>query len=536
MSRTRAWQPEILQALESLSITERVEAIGELVWRHEITLEPLSSELESAAQEATSAIGVATKNGEVESHNVSSQTRKAWREIALTLVTDARHQLDEALFNRRVEAAMQFLDDDSDVGHRIHHERCLWSAWSLDFEALDALLGTWNTENCDPIWMLRKAALLSEVGRDEEAVRLTEQAIADIRRFPVDDRSVAGPSREGWALWSTIDFANQSEIHKRWNELAPRRCDAYAERTHIANSLSANEASNKPPTFDLGTVQDGRTIRFGTDNRLIPAFRAIRLSEVAGLPAATPESFPSRATGADLLRSAAERIVKFNPELAIRLVLRSCTNEEDESLKRVLSRNNLAQLPDDTVQRLVRDCKSVMNYSLSRGWVERVQVAIEVMSRLVSRQESDSSLETFDYALEMYRDRTHQVMSHAWIGPPLGNLLDRTWNYLSQEHRTHKALDLLGAPIVGLDDVTVQMPQRYLDPGVLVNRDSKLRLPERCGGNEAEWQAVVALLLRALRTGGEARERAAIRLGPLARHEVSDTYRNGRIGRRPVGR
>ena len=412
---------------------------------------------------------------------------------------------------------MQFLDDDSDVGHRIHQERCLWSAWSLDFEALDALLGAWNTENCDPIWMLRKAALLSELGRDEEAVKLTEQAIADIRRFPVDDRSVAGPSREGWALWSTIDFANQLEIHKRWNELAARKCDTYAERTHIANSLSAKEASSNPPPFDLGTVQDGWTIRFGTDNRLIPAFRAIRLSEVAGLPAATPESFPSRATGADLLRSAAERIVKFNPELAIRLVLRSCTNDEDESLKRVLSRNNLAQLPDDTVQRLMRDCKSVMNYSLSRGWVERLRVTIEVMSRLVSRQEADSSLQTFDYALEMYRNRAHQVMSHAWIGPPLGNLLERTWKSLSQKDRTHKALDLLGAPIVGLDDVTVQRPQRYLDPGVLVNRDSKIRLPERCGANEAEWQAVVALLLRALRTGGEARERAAIRLGPLAR-------------------
>ena len=368
--------------------------------------------------------------------------------------------------------------------------------------------------------MLRKAALLSEVGRNEEAVRLTEQAIADMRRFPGDDRSVAGPSREGWALWSTINFGNQSEIYKRWNELAPRKCDAYSERTHIANSLSEKEASSTPPPFDLGIVQDGWTTRFGTDNRLAPAFRAIRLSEVAGLPAATPESFPSRATGADLLRSAAERIVKFNPELAIRLVLRSCTDDGDESLKRVLSRNNLAHLPDDTVQTLVRDCKSVMNYSLSKGWVERVQVAIEVMSRLVSRQESDSSLETFDYALEMYRDRTHRVMSHAWIGPPLGNLLERTWKSLSQEDRTYKALDLLGAPIVGLDDFTVQIPQRYPDPGVLVNRDSEIRLPERCGNNDAEWQAVVALLHRALRAGGEARERAAIRLGPVARQGI----------------
>ena len=66
----------------------------------------------------------------------------------------------------------------------------------------------------------------------------------------------------------------------------------------------------------------------------------------------------------------------------------------------------------------------------------------------------------------------------------------------------------------------MQIPERYPDPGVLVNRDSEIRLPERCGDNEAEWRAVVTLLHRALRTGGEARERAAIRLGPVARQGI----------------
>ena len=516
ISRTRAWQPNILQILNSLSIIERLDAIRELVWRHEITLEPISSELESAAQDAISAISdTQTKNGKVESHNVPSQIREASREIALTLVAVARHRLDEGMFIQRIETAMQFLDDNSDVGHRIHHERCLWSAWSLDFEALDGLLTEWNTERCDPMWMLRKAALLSEAGRDEEAVKLTEQAIADIRRFPVDDRSVAGPSREGWALWSTIDYESQLEVFKRWNELAPRNCDAYAEKAHIANSLSTKGASSTPPPFDLGTVQDRWSIRFETGNRLAPAFRAIRLSEVAGLPAATPQAFPPRATGADILQLVAEHQVKFNPELAIRLVLRSCTYDKDKSLMRVLSRNHLAQLPDDAVQRLLRDCIRVMDYSLPRGWVERVRVAMEVLSRLVSRLESDSALETFDYAFDVYRNRRHQVMSHVWIGPPLKNLFERTWKSLSQKNRTHKALALMGAPIVGLDGFMVQEAKYYPDPGELVSGDSGIRLPDRSDDNEAEWQVVVDLLLRALRTGGEARKRAANRLEPM---------------------
>ena len=387
ISRTHAWQRQILQVLDNLSMVERRDAIRELVWRHEITLEPISSELESAAQDALSPNNEAhPSNGTVELPNVSSPIREAWREVALSLATAARYQLDEDMFMRWIETAMQFSDDNSHVGHRIQHERCLWSAWSLDFEALDGLLASWITENCDPMWMLRKAALLSEVGRDEEASRLIQQAIADIRRFPVDDRSVAGPSREGWALWSTIDRESRSEVFKRWNELASRKCDAYAEKAEIARTLSGKGASSNPPPFDLGTVRDGWSIRFESGNRLAPAFRAIRLSEVAGLPVATPQAFPPRATGADILQLAAEHLVKFNPELSVRLILRSCTYDKDKPLMRVLSRNHLALLPDDAVQRLMRDCMRVISHSLPVGWVERIRVAMEVLSRLVSSQ------------------------------------------------------------------------------------------------------------------------------------------------------
>ena len=516
ISRTRAWQPTILQVLNSLSIVERLDAIRELVWRHEITLEPITSELETAAQNATSPISDAQPGtGTVESHDVSSQIREASRDIALSLVTAARLQLDEGMFIRRIEAATQFLNDNSDASHRIHHERCLWSAWSLDFEALGGLLADWNTENCDPIWMLRKAALLTEDGRDEEAVKLTGQAIAAIRRFPVDDRSVAGPSREAWALWSTIDHESRSEVFKRWNELASRNCDAYAEKADITRTLSSKGASSNPPPFDLGTVRDGWSLRFESGNRLAPAFRAIRLSEVVGLPAAIPQAFPPRATGADILQLAAEHLVRFNPELAIRLVLRSCTYDKDKTLMRVLSRTHLALLPDDAVQRLVRDCKRVIDYSRPREWVERIRVALEVLSRLVSRLQSDSALETFDYAFELYRNRQHRVMSHAWIGPPLQKLLSRTWKSLPQNQRTNRALNLLGAPIVGLDGFVVQLAEHHPDPGELVSRDSGILLPDRSDDNDADWQDVINPLLRALRTGGEARKRAVSRLAPM---------------------
>lgn len=508
ISITRGWETRILQVLNGLSTIERLNAIRELFWRHEITLEPIRSDLESEALNTLNLIDCENRtiDGTVNQCILWPEVREAWREVALSLVTVARHRLDGDTFFERIKDVEQFLGDDPDVGHRIHHERCLWAAWSLDFELLDGLLADWNTENSDPMWMLRKAALLTEAGRDGEAAALTEQGIANIRRFPGGDRSVASPSREGWALWSAINFENQAGMFNRWNELASRKCDAYAEKAEIANSLSARNPSNNPPDFDL-TATRVLNIQPRTARSVAPAYRAVRLSEVAGIPLTI---------AADIVKLAAEHFAASDPELAIRLVLRACNDDGDKILKHVLSRDRIAMVQNDAVRRLVADCIRVIDYGLPRNWVKRIGVAIEVLSWLVLRLEPESALETFDYALEFYCNRQHQVASDVSIASPLRHLLNRAWEALPKDQRTRRAIDLLGSPIVGLDGFTIQIAEEYPDPGKLVSGDPTILLPDRRDDNETYWAETVNLLLRALRADGEPRRRAATRLVSIA--------------------
>ena len=91
----------------------------------------------------------------------------------------------------------------------MHHEQCLWAIHSLDFGTLGNLLDAWQTEGCDPAWMTRKAALLIETNRNDDAVQLLNRALLSIRENPGDDRSLAGPSREGWALWLALPFEQE---------------------------------------------------------------------------------------------------------------------------------------------------------------------------------------------------------------------------------------------------------------------------------------------------------------------------------------
>ena len=522
-SCTDGWERRILASLPDLVPVDRLNAIRELVWRREILLEPISSELESAAEDVLGSVDCQgrTINGVADTRIDWSTVREVWRTIALALVTAARFRFDADLFTKRTEALEPFLNDDPDLYHQLRQERCLWAIYSMDFGTLESLLEHWTVSDCDPIWMIRKAALLWELDRNDEAADLVKHALDAIRSTPDREGSVAGASREGWALSSAITMDERQKFHKRWDELAALKCDALLERDLIARQISGSGESQEAPTFDLATRRRRvQTWRFSSVQPELAPYRAIRLSEVAGLPPATkhPEALVGNAVASDILKSAAEELARSQSELAIRLVLRACASETDKTLMRVLSRTRIALVQDDSVRRLAEDCKKVIDYGLPRRWVERIRVALEVLSRLVLRLGTESVLEGFDYALEFYRNRQHQVASHDWIASPLRNLLSRTWEALPQDQRTRRALEVLGAPIVGLDGFTTQMEERYPDLGELASGDLNLRLPDRSEDNEVQWQAIVRLLVRALSAGGEPRKRAAKRLIPIARN------------------
>jgi hypothetical protein len=516
---TKNYESRILDVFSELTPVERLEAIHELVWRWEILLNPISSKLESAAQDVLNLIDCQNRtiNGSTDPGIEWNPIRKAWRTVALALVTAARHSLDHDVFEQRIEALSPFLQDDLDVDHRIRHERCLWAMYSIDFEALNGLLKDWRTENCDPVWMMRKAAVLFETGRQDEATALAKHALTTIREMPTGDLSLAGPSRESWALWLVAQPQDYQMRFKRWNELAPLKCNALMERELIADAIKDNRGTEEAPSFDFGTRR-GQGMSFSNADPRGAAYRAIRLSEVAGLP----PSGDRMDVSANILRLATEKLFTSDPEMAVRLVLRVSKYDRDETLMRVLSRTRVAALSADSARALVEICNSVIEYALpqivgtdSRGhrpvfWIERMRVAMEVLSRLVLRQEPEKVETIFNKALEYYRN--DHVAREFWLDAPVRNLLNRSWETLPEDRQTARALDLLSAPIVGLDNFNTDS-NNYPDPGNLLQ--NALPPPARTGDNESRWQEVVSLLVRGLRTGGEARKRASCRIAPV---------------------
>ncbi len=477
---TEVWEKHILRTLLGFPMVEQLYAIHELVWRREIALDLIFPDLEELAQKTLDEINCQdrTING-VEDTSVDWSTiREAWRNVALALVTAARLRFDRDVFDKRLRALEPFRKDHPDIDQRMHHEKCLWAIYSLDFEALEELLGAWQTEGCDTAWMIRKTALLIETNRNDDAVQLLKRALSTIRENPGDDRSVAGPSREGWALWLTLpfdrEFGGSSEnlidsppASQRWRELAHLKCDARAEMHAYTEAIKGGRENKEKLSFDLGVPSNREILLSNAErNQQIASYRAVRLIEVAGLVPANCQS---------ILELAANNLSALHPELAVRLILRISNYDENPTLTHVLSRTRVAVMPTDLASTLAQTCVGVIEYALPRfvgtgrqgiiSWIERLRVAIEALSRLILRLEPDMAEEIFDKALEWYRN--DNIAQDIWMRQPIRHILERSFEALPESCRTDRALDLLGAPIAGLDNFATD-ESRYPDPGYLL--------------------------------------------------------------------
>ncbi len=523
LRRTDSWEPHVLASLTSLTSPERLFALRELVWRREALLQPISSSLESAAQDVVNSIDCRdrTVDGVNESKLDWIAVREAWRSVALSLITAARFRLDTESFDRRLKAVEPYAHDHPDVPQRVFHERCLWAINSMDSETVDSTLNQWSVEDCDPIWAIRKAALLREIDRHDEAGELVETALEQIRSIEDDELSLAGASREGWALLSDLGIDNRQQRQMRSEELAASRSNAFDELDIVGRGLIDGEDSTEAPEFDLVHRQEFK-IQFQQAQSTNPMYRVIRLSEVAGLP---PHVQRSGSAGMSIslqhLKLAAERLADTQPEMAMRLVLRLCRYDRDKTLGRVLTRTRVAVLPEHAATELGRICIRMAKYELQRsalyGYrfqglsIERIRVALEVLSRVVLRTNEDLAESALEIGLDC--SGIPQVAGHAWLTKPLENILKRSWQRLPRSHRIERSLDLLGNPVGSArerDPVTVH---QNFDPGSLVDKGD---LPEtRTEDFDNKWRRIVEQVVQGLDGDESARASASLRLIPL---------------------
>ena len=73
-----------------------------------------------------------------------------------------------------------------DVRARWCYERCLFAFGEMDDDSAVRALDQWPVETHDIFWSVRKAAVLAEIGRTEQALELCGIALAKLREGLAD--------------------------------------------------------------------------------------------------------------------------------------------------------------------------------------------------------------------------------------------------------------------------------------------------------------------------------------------------------------
>ncbi|WP_185015554.1 SIR2 family NAD-dependent protein deacylase [Salinisphaera orenii] len=489
-------------ALDTLSEKDRRDALLELAWRYDQGGQPLPQYLIYRLD------GIAT------AESLAETEPALVRSLARVLLSSKRAADDEKAFMdsaTRLEAVAA----PNDLPALVAHERCLFARDQLNF--------TFVAENAskidgdDPVWALRRAALLYWIGRSDEAARAVGTAGRALRsRVLRDPDSVALRSRLAWAtmlaralvwqdddvLLAELDGVDRLQLrnYDPWDEL--RSLD-----TKISNELRKNlEAKQIEPGFEAGTYRDNRhKITIGNSTDITPLSELRYLAERAGLPIRSPYVNLLGTRLADALR------LEFEPTAAwYSAFLSTKPGYSKEPIDIHLGRIPVARLSLDVVTSLRARIKKAIAFWRDRvrrradlgNDVNTLRLYIEALSRLTARDDAASAKEHARLAVDLARDDS---MNHWWLNEPIGHLLKRSFDAVPYDKRGELSPELLRFPVAAEREI-LGTPRDWYDPAA-----DSYRFVLR-SVNEAAFDSRVADFLEQLTSETASRPEAAIRL------------------------
>lgn len=281
--------------------------------------------------------------------------------IQLSLLRDLRESGEWDKWNAEydiLKSAMPSLLPEQ--SHQLQWEGCLCALAQFQFQDLSRRLDAWSVEPSKSVWVLRKAGLLAEYGRREDAQAILEPAILDVRRRLAHQRGInlSLLSLES-AMMSLQQYLAHSLNHKRISDSVgeiDRSHRALHDQYHVNWELQ-NEAfqtrleapwqpfhqNHKEASFDFGG--ESLSTDFGEDEEAIYAYAFLRFREESGVPFFLNHV----ANGVKAACGAAERIARYWPLLSVLTIVRA---DESKAVEKAITRGLLSSWTQKTADEL----------------------------------------------------------------------------------------------------------------------------------------------------------------------------------------
>lgn len=547
---TQNWVNDVTRGIHYMPPWERLFTLREIAWRLDICLAPLFDNLIEPIVQTLNEIDPCERSCSKDEQEIVwpepdwPEARKAWSELGIILLR--HYRLEGAIDKFEVLAPrIDNLKDCNGVVDALAYQRTMHALQRMDYTTARDTLDLWLVGRNDHIWAIRKAGILFELGEFDAAHELLTATLPEIRRSirrDIDD--YAAFSREGCAMqlieiaeWENRyrgedakeeqgqNCANNPDWQARWKTLLAKDCDIRDEWQSICAPLEVAPPDPRDTReirkrgFDLGKVSISR--HYGSGGQFLPAYRAGAFAEAAGMPPIISTGFSGVIVSANGLKRAAIWLKIIEPELAIRIVQRTCSTESDETLNAVVTREIVSQLNsdfvDDYVTVLLQGAEFVVKeIGSDKKQFEKLRVAIELLSRLTPRfTNSGKKKEVFDLAITLVHNAS--VSGHLWLAGALSNLLRRAIDSFDKHSQLELILPLLRLPTADIDERTFG-GEPWWDKILKIQQHE---IPSIRVLNPEGWSAAISRLLSDVKKM-ESRKRAVWRLTFLHGNKLLD--------------
>lgn len=451
------------QNLSAMAETSKAKLLYEITWHHQVTFEAMPSWL------ANELLTVCDPD------KPCALSKKQQLEIAVLLLKNTRWMDNSESKNISqttssiLEKGTRYWPESSD---ELAYHRAIVARDQFDYATLEQHLEKITSSN--PVWKLRKASLLAELGQFDKGEALVAEAYKELlTQYRNDRNSIHIISRLAWAHWLMrgVDFSSfDKKLRAFPSSYRDSKCDPWDHIEHIRERISKELDKQQKknaiePLFEPGRFRDNaNSVSFS--NELHPLLLLEGISGIVGMPL--------RWNGVNFLVEQAARLAELDGVDNIHrfaLAIRSANSDTSEVLKKVFSRVHIACLPESDVTFLLNQCMLAINYWLkkredkspdaSRVAIDRLRVFIEVLARASVRATAEQAKQIFRLAVSLGKK---PELHHFWLFDAVKHLSKFSLRSIPDSQQHDILLDALSFPLQS--EISIRDHKEWANPVV----------------------------------------------------------------------
>lgn len=327
--------------------------------------------------------------------DVSDKKKADYLSVALLQI---HRIIDNAAFNDELQVFRKRISPNSTSLHsRLYYEEALWLLSHCQFDNLNQLLATWNVTPDDYRSALWKSKILREIGKDDEAQKILEEALGNARRKLMSHSESEFLKTSVTLISDCLRYFSDKNIQSKDIDEQLRFWRYYEM---CKKEMMSEEKPKKEHTHDFNIGSYRTSWNFGSGGyilKYVGAGRYYLLTEAYGQPIGTPlMTFNS-----ELNQLAIPLIAEISLDAALLYLVES---NDRESLKATISRKIILHISEeDAIKIYDSRIKFLESYMESRKSPIRFERELNVILPLLSR-----------FCVWLDYDRIYKIIKFIW--------------------------------------------------------------------------------------------------------------------------